>query len=217
MKAVIFGMNGVLYDSTPHIWQARKEYFTKIGIELKDEFISSLLGLSLKDQLTIIEKKHNLSIDYKNFEMLLRARELELLKYKLEPSKGVIELLNWLSERNIPKAIGSMNSRKNVLQNLRLLSLDKYFEVIVSVEDVEKKKPNPEFLLKAAEKLGVEPEECVYVDDSPNGIETAHKIGMKILCVISPQHTRKDYDSADYVVGSLEEVEKVLSQELEQK
>jgi len=124
------------------------------------------------------------------------------MKDNFKPFPGIVKFITWLKGNNFKIAIASMNIKKNITQDLTLLGLVEEFNVITTVEDVKNHKPDPEFLLVTAKKLGLKPEECVYVDDSPNGIETAHKIGMKVLSIQSPKRKSSDYVGHDFLCTS---------------
>lgn len=182
IKAVIFGMMGVIYDSTPFTWQARNQYLARFGVTISPTERLGLLGHPLTYQLEVINQKYNLSIDYDDFSNETRKIQLELMKDSLKPVAGLPEFLADLQKHQIKTAIASFNLRKFIDEDLAVMQLQDKFDVIVSAEDVSQKKPHPEILLKTAAKLGVKPEECIFIDDAATGIETARNAGMK--CII---------------------------------
>lgn len=173
IKAIIFGMMGVVYDSTPYTWKARNQYLTRYGVTIPPEEVLGLLGHPLTYQLEVINKKYNLSLDYEDFSRETRKIQLELMKGNVKPVEGLPEFLADLRKHQIKTAIASFNLRKFIEEDLTVMHLQNTFDVITSAEEVQQKKPNPEILLKTAAKLGVRPEECLFIDDAATGIETA--------------------------------------------
>lgn len=206
VKAVIFNMNGVLLNSTPFIWKARDIYLEKYGVQINDGEISELLGKSLRDQLAIINRRHNLNIDYNDFSKKTREIQLELMD-GMKPSEGVGALIDDLLKNDVKIAIASLNLKKFILEDLKIIGLKDKFEVITSVEEVENHKPHPEILLKTAEKLKVVPGNCIVIDDGIDGLEAAKRAGMKSIALATKFHKKDDLNqNADLVIHSLNEL-----------
>lgn len=118
---------------------------------------------------------------------------------------GVETLLKELYEKNIPMGIASNSSRSTVLSILELYGWQKYFSSIAALDDVDYVgKPAPDLYLRAAEGLGVDPKECIAIDDSENGIMAAKAAGM---CTIA---FGKQVQEADELVSSFEEKETIV-------
>lgn len=175
-------MVGVIYDATPYIWQARNQYLARYGVTISDTEVKELLGHPLTYQLGVINHKYNLALNYEDFSRETRKTQLELMKDSLKPVEGLLDFLADLKKHQIKTAIASFNLRKFIEEDLAIMGLQNSFDVITSAEEVQQKKPNPEILLKTAAKLGVKPEECLFIDDAAKGIETARNAGMK--CII---------------------------------
>lgn len=207
IRAVIFDMDGVIYDSTPYTWEARNIYLKKYGVYISDKEISQLLGRSLRDQLKIINDKHNLNLEFNDFSRKTRKIQVKLMKKNLKPCKGVKELIDDLLKHNIKIGLASSNLKRNILEDLKIMGLLDKFKIITSVEEAEHHKPHPEIFLKTAEKLNVRPEECVVIEDAINGIEAAKNGNMKAIAVLTRFHTKEDFKTADLIVNSLEELD----------
>ena len=203
MKAVIFDMDGVIYDSSPYVWKARNIYLKKYGVKITSQEISKLLGKSLRDQLSYINKKYSLSIDYEDFSRKTREIQVKLMKNKLKPKSGVKKLIYDLKKHKIKIAIASSNMRKFIIEDLKIMKLKDKFKVITSVEEVERHKPAPDIFLITAKKLKVKPENCLVIEDAVNGLQAAKKAGMKAVAVLTKFHKKEEFKDADLVVRSI--------------
>lgn len=195
-------MVGVIYDATPYIQKARDIYLARFGVQRSIQDIEETLGQPLQYQLDVLNKKFNLSLDYEEFSRETRKLQLELMKGKIKPIIGLPEFLIELKKSGIKVGIASFNIRKNVEEDLALLGLSDQFDIITTLEEVKTRKPDPEILLKTAQKLGVHPSECVYIDDSALGIEQARNAGMK-SCII---RTIFDQKLPDLVIHDFSEL-----------
>jgi len=203
MKAVIFDMDGVIYDSSPYVWKARNIYLKKYGVKITSQEISKLLGKSLRDQLSYINKKYGLSISYEDFSRKTREIQVKLMKNKLKPKSGVEKLIYDLKKHKIKIAIASSNMRKFIIEDLKIMKLKDKFKVITSVEEVERHKPAPDIFLITAKKLKVKPENCLVIEDAVNGLQAAKKAGMKAVAVLTKFHKKEEFKDVDLVVRSI--------------
>jgi beta-phosphoglucomutase family hydrolase len=123
----------------------------------------------------------------------------------IEPIPGTREWLEELEKAGIPRIIGSSTHRLNIETVLEIASLKRFFSEIVSAEDVTHGKPDPEVFLKAADKLGMPPAQCVVFEDTHFGIEAARNAGMKVVALTTthPENTLQD---ADRVVDRLDQL-----------
>lgn len=211
IKAVIFNMTGVLADPIPYIWESRNMILAEHGIRITTKEIQPTLGQSLREQLKAINKKYDLSLDYEKFSEENKRLSLELMKGRLKATKGAKELIDYLLRNKIKIAIASQNIRENIDSYLEMIGLGNKFDIIVSVEDLTKFKPDPEIFIKTAEKLNVEPKDCLMIDDSIFGMETAKKLGMKTIG-FAPKLQKKEelIKHADKVVDFLDEVIEII-------
>lgn len=103
----------------------------------------------------------------------------EIVKSNGVPVKrGLYDLLDYLEQNNIKKAVATSASRKRALNLLRMANIDKYFDYILCGDEIEKSKPDPEIFLKVSDKLACSPEKCLVLEDSEAGIAAAYIAGM---------------------------------------
>jgi HAD superfamily hydrolase (TIGR01509 family) len=204
IKAVIFDLDGVIYDSTPFTWKARNTYLEKYGIKIEEDEIREFLGRSFRDTLNGLNERYDLNLEFDDFSNKTREIAVNLMKDSLRPCDGVRELIDDLLKNDIKIAIASSNLKRFIEEDLEIMGLRSKFEMITSVEEVENHKPNPDIFLITAKKLNLQPEECVVIEDAVNGVKAAKRANMKVVAVLTKFHKREDFDKiADLIVDSL--------------
>lgn len=124
----------------------------------------------------------------------------------IEPLPGVRRLLETLAEAGIPCCVGSSTPRENILTVMELTGLGPLFAGICSAEDVTRGKPAPDVFLKAAQKIGCDPAECVVFEDAHVGVEAARAAGASVVAVCTTHPAESFLGKAGLIVGTLEEV-----------
>ena len=212
-KAVIFDMDGVIFDTERvylEIWQS---VFEKYCYKMTKELYVNVMGTGRKNVIkTFLE---NFGDDLP-IEKMYEEKDNQLF-YIIEnqgiPLKeGVKELFSMLKEKNYKIALATSAKRERVEKQIKDKWLKESFDAIVCGDDVEKGKPSPDIFLKAAKKIDVEPENCFVVEDSPAGIKAAFSGGMKGIHVEDLKVA--DEDILKYCQKSfkdLQEVKKYLS------
>ncbi|MDO4287774.1 MAG: HAD family phosphatase [Eubacterium sp.] len=208
IKAVIFDMDGLMFDSEPVSVEAWVAAGKKMGVDITREMVMAVFGHNRSD-LSDYWKKH-FGQDFDS-EKAAEIREIEMQKYAREhgiPMKrGLSALLKYLDRKNYLFTIASSSSKALIHINTAMAGIADYFEMTVSGDEVRHGKPAPDIYLKAAQKLGVKPEECLVLEDSPAGIAAGAAAGMKTIMVpdmIAP--TDKERAEAEMIADSLEEV-----------
>lgn len=204
--AVIFDSDGVVVDSEPFSLAAFREAMEAQGVHLSDEDIMANCGLTDADICDYVFKKYGTNVDVEEFHTLKQKLYEQKVKEKnLQPCPGVTDLLNEIEGKEIPYALASSGSSKKITFNLSRVNLLHRFPVIISGEQMERGKPDPDIFLTAAENLKTHPDYCVVIEDSLNGIEAAKRAGM--YCVgVAGTFPAERLQKADFVVESLEEV-----------
>lgn len=198
LKAVIFDLDGVLVTTDELHFEAWERLAKEIGINnfTKEDNIRQR-GVSRMASLDIIlEKTDAKYTDEEKEKMANKKNEDYVLSLDCLSSKdvlpGVLEFLEFLRYNNIKTAVGSAS--KNAPKILEKTELLKYFDAISCGLDVTKSKPDPEVFLVAAEKIGVDPEFCLVVEDSDAGITAAKRGNMLALAVGAAMNN----NNADY-------------------
>jgi beta-phosphoglucomutase family hydrolase len=208
LRAVIFDMDGVIIDSEPIYLRAGNEVFRYLGLDVSEEEHHSYVGISSKDMWSHIGNKYKIDLSTEELvEMEMKSYIDYLLSRKDEkPIPGVVELIEDLYKNNINLALASSSSIKSIKIVLDMFNLGKFFKTVVSGYEVENGKPAPDIFLYAAKRVGVQPEDCIVIEDSENGIEAAKSAGMKCIGFKNVNSGKQDLSSADMVIDSLSEV-----------
>ena len=125
----------------------------------------------------------------------------------LQPIKGIPELLANLKKDGIAIGLASSSEKAFIEMVLEELGIRGYFQAVVSGEEVERSKPEPEIFLRAAELLNVDPADCLVLEDSRHGVEAAKRAGMKCIGYQNPNSGPQDLSRADKIVHTLENLD----------
>jgi beta-phosphoglucomutase len=202
-RAVLWDMDGTLLDSAGYHFLAWRETLAAEGFNLTREQFLATFGQRNDHILRSLFGQDLPTSEIERIGEAKEARLRELIKKRgavLLP--GVQRWLRKLRNDGWRQAIASSAPLLNIETILDVLNIGDCFDAIVSAEDVQRGKPDPEVFLTAAAKLCVPAARCIVVEDAPAGIEAAHRAGMRTIGV-GPQHSRLP---ADIAVQSLEEL-----------
>ena len=191
IKAVIFDMDGVLIDTEKHYFTCWKQASAEAGFPFTDE-----QALSLRSSDAKVAEKRMREIFGEEFDYYaIRERRRQLVKETLEQcglekKPEVEETLRYLREKGIRTAVATATPLDLTKEHLSRLGILELFDAIVSAKEVEHGKPAPDVYLYACQQIGEKPEECIAVEDSPNGILSAYRAGLKPVMV--PDLTQPD-------------------------
>lgn len=179
--AFIFDLDGVIVDTAKYHYLAWKNLANALGFDFTEEQNELLKGVSRVKSLEILLSLGKVSLSEEKKQVLLHQKNKEYLEYvnkmtSEEILPGVNDLLNFLEINDIKYALGSAS--KNAPLILEKVGLLNRFTAIVDGNDVSKAKPDPEVFLIGAKKLGINPENCVVVEDAIAGIEAANAAKM---------------------------------------
>ena len=177
-RAVIFDMDGVLADSEPLYLQGINEVLKEFGLAITEDDHNELLGAAVGPTWDFIFGKYSPPAGYDECVARYDQTMVRLLSVPRKPLPGVRELLSELKRRRTPCALASSSWPNWVEALLTSTGLDGSFDVTVSSTAVEKGKPAPDIFLYTAEKLHVEPAQCVVLEDSRAGVTAAKAAGM---------------------------------------
>ncbi len=212
-KAFVFDLNGTMVNDMPYHIKAWHEKIIQLGGSLtldemkhqcygkNDELLERVfLGkYSLEERIKIGNEKEAIyRIEYKPFLKLM---------------DGLDQFIEKAYEQNIKMAIGSaaiMNNINFVIQNMHI---EHYFDAIISANDVEHSKPDPETFLKCAEALSVAPADCLVFEDTPKGVECALKAGMQAVVILGEHEAAEfeQYENVIHLVRDYQGLERLLS------
>ena len=175
-KALIFDLDGTLVDSMPLHYEAWKDVCAIKGLSFSEEEFYSLAGVPTDRISEILNERHGTDFEPKAVSNLKEETYLKKID-KLQPIKPVFELAKKYHGK-LPMAIGTGSPGRHSWEAVRTLGLDKYFDILVSKNDVKEGKPNPETFLKCAKAMDISPEYCQVFEDGDPGLQAAKTAGM---------------------------------------
>jgi len=180
-KAFIFDLDGVIVDTAKYHFLAWKNLANELGFDFTEAQNELLKGVSRVKSLEIILNIGKVTLSEERTQAFLVKKNTEYLAFinKMTADEilpGVLKVLTFLKNNNIPFALGSASKNARfILEQVGIIDL---FDAIVDGNDVSKAKPDPEVFLIGAEKLNVAPENCVVFEDAIAGVEAANNAGM---------------------------------------
>ncbi len=206
IKAILFDVDGVLVDSLKANELYKKKLFRQAGYEDVDDIIEDSFHKPFKQVVKEVLESKNIT-DKKEADKLFKLmidpelRDFQAKYYKFP--KDLKEILEKLHER-FTLGVVTSRVRLGAEEILNLAEIDKYFDVVISVDDVTNYKPHPEPLQKALKRLGLEAEEAVYIGDSDTDILAAHAAGMASIHLSEVVHEaahHQIYDFSEIIEG----------------
>ena len=201
--AVLWDMDGTLLDSAEYHWLAWREALAAEGFDLTRAQFESTFG---QRNDTILRATFGPDLPLGEVDRIAgvkEARYRELVKtHGIDALPGVRRWLDRLKAGGWRQAVASAAPRLNVETILDALNIADCFDAIVSAEDVQRGKPDPQVFLLAAERLGVSPARCIVLEDALAGIEGARRAGMRSIGVLSTHASLR----ADLTVRTLDEL-----------
>jgi len=183
-RAVLWDLDGTLVDSEEYHWQSWQHAMALDGTPVTHDQFMQTFG---QRNETILRGWLGDSVALERINRIADAKETEYRRlaaeHGLTPLPGAAEWLVRLQAAGWKQAIASSAPRLNVDVMLAALGLERYFDAIVSSEDVTRGKPEPDVFLIAAERLGASPDRCVVVEDAAAGVEAARRAGMRSIGV----------------------------------
>jgi len=200
LKAIIFDFDGVLADSVPAYRNAVIDAAGQAGItDCDGDDIESA------DTRTVAQRiinQYNLDIDVETMAAQIEEFALDRLLTASRIVPGARRLVESVRQAGLRTAIGSLAPRRNINAILGQAGMQDMFEAIIAVDDIEKIKPDPEVFLKAADAIGVLPDECVVIEDADFGIAAALAAGM-VAVALTTTLPANELAAAHYIVPGL--------------
>lgn len=206
ISAVLWDMDGTLTDSEPLHFLAYKRWLAQYHVAFTESDYRQFLGATDLALCQMLIDKHKLPV--MPGKMCAEKEELyaEIVRDQVELLPGVLKLLEALKAHQVSNAVASSATMAAIELMLVSLKIKDYFQVIASGEEVANSKPAPDVFLLASDRLKVAPRNCLVVEDSINGIRAAKAAGMHCLAVPCQWTRYQDQSSADFRLGSLDEL-----------
>ena len=209
MKAIVFDMDGVLFDTEMVCLEGWKQVAENNNLPNMEQVFTRCIGLNNNDCQAVLRDAYGEDFDYGTFRKQASVEFWNYIETKGLPEKPFMhELLEWLKASDYKVGLASSTRRESVLNCLKNAGILEYFEVIISGDMVEHSKPEPDIYLLACAELGVEPGEAYAIEDSFNGIRSAYDAGMKPIMV--PDMLAPDEEMREKSVVILKDLGEVL-------
>jgi beta-phosphoglucomutase family hydrolase len=205
IRAVIWDMDGVIVDTAPYHLKAWQEALSRRGVKFTEADFRHSFG---QRNDTIIRSAMGEDTSRELIEAISQEKEesfRQRIGQHIQPLPGVIALIKSLQEHGFKMALASSAPIANIELLTRSLGIDSCFQTIISDQDVTKGKPDPQGFELAARKLGVEPTNCIVIEDAVAGVTAAKRAGMHCLAVTNT-HPATSLAAADLIVDTLEAV-----------
>ena len=212
IRAVLFDMDGTLIDTEKYYRVFWPKAMAEFGYHMTDEQVLSMRSLGRPFAPARLKEWFGEELDY----YAIRARRTEMMEAQLDLDgiqlkPGAVEILEELRRRGILAAVATATPPERTEKYLGLTGIRPYFSKIISATQVKEGKPSPDIYLYACEQLGLAPEECMAVEDAPNGILAAYRAGLRVVMVPDQTQPTKELRSMLYAsVDRLDELTNCL-------
>jgi HAD superfamily hydrolase (TIGR01509 family) len=208
IRAIIFDLDGVLADSEPWWNQIDAQLLKEYGADYRGEYHEDVLGVSYPIAVEFYKKTFNISAP--TGEMMKRRGEIaaEFFAKKIGLFPNTREVLAQLRELPIRLGLATSSVGASARPFLDRHQIAKFFDVIITGDEIERGKPEPDIYLAAAKKLGVSANECLVIEDSLSGIAAAKAAQMRVAAIpdrrfVDPREYEKQ---SDYLLNDLSEI-----------
>lgn len=208
IDTVIFDMDGTLIDTEKYYRICWPQALAAFGYHMTDEQALSMRSLGRPFAPARLKEMFGDEIDY--HQVRNKRKELMeacLAREGIQLKPGAIELLTWLKEQGIRTAIATATDMERTNRYLEQLGLLQYFDTIISATMVKEGKPSPDIYLYACEQLGRKPQDCIAVEDSPNGAISAYRAGCKVVMV--PDQTQPEEELREKLFACVENLTEI--------
>lgn len=209
VKAAIFDMDGTMINNMAYHKKAWIEFCRRHGLDLTEEEFKERFSGKKNDQiLSTIFGRGLTAGEVSKYAAEKEGVYQELYRPDIREVEGLRDLISQLKERGIRLAIATTAPETNRRFGLEALGLGAEFEVILGDEHVSRGKPDPQIYLETANRLGLDPSQCIVFEDSPPGVESGKAAGMRVIGILT-SHTPDDLSKADMHVKDFSQLELV--------
>lgn len=212
IKGVLFDMDGVLADSERFICEAAIMMFEELGIKTGPEDFKPFVGTGENRYLGNVAGKYGIGLDIEKAKAMTYDIYLRIIAGKLKPYPGAYDFVGYCRERGFKLALATSSDEVKMLASLNEIGIPPTaFDATINGLEVDRRKPFPDIYVKAAERIGLEPRQCLVIEDAVSGITAAKAAGCKCLA-LTTTFGNHALNEADWICDSLTNVpEEALS------
>jgi len=212
VEAVIFDFDGVIVDTEPLHYAAFQRTLEPIGLHFTwQEYIDTYIGFDDRDAFKHAFSSKTKTISQDELHVLIGQKAMffqDVIRSGVSAYPGVLDLIAYMSSNKVPLAICSGALRSDIDPILEMLGISKYFDVIVTADDVAVSKPDPECYqlafqrLKSAHNNPFSKDAALAIEDTPAGISSAKAAGLSV-CAVTNSYPAARLDQATFITDSL--------------
>ncbi|GAA0816190.1 HAD family hydrolase [Clostridium tertium] len=208
LKLVIFDMDGLIFDTERLSYESWKEAAKEFNIDFDLNLLYKLLGTNHESVRNTLHNEFENKINVDNYIMERNNIYLsKIMNGEVEKKKGIEELLKYLTDKNIKKAVATSSNREIAYKLLKDAGIYDYYDYILCGDEVKKSKPNPEVFLRVAEKLDIPANQCMVLEDSEAGTIAASRARMTPVIIPDLKNPSEDIEKLAFKkLNNLEEV-----------
>lgn len=211
VELVIFDMDGLIFDTEKLSYLSFVEAAKKFNINFDLKIFHKMLGTNHESIRNTLKDEFGDKMDIDEYIKEKRRINLSLLQDGAEKKYGLDELLMYLTDKNIKKAVATSSNREVALNILEKTNILQYFNYVLCGDEVRKSKPDPEVFLNVAKKLEVNPRNCLVLEDSEAGTIAASRGKIKVIIIPDLKEPDKEIEVLAYKkLNNLKEVINVL-------
>lgn len=201
IKAIIFDMDGLMIDSERVTFECYQERLKDMNLTMDEEFYKTLLGKPIKG---IYQRFYDVyGNDFPIQNVIQDVHQLMAERFETEGvpvKKGLVELLHYLKDNNYKTIVATSSNRERVDKILAQAKITEFFDDSICGDEVTKGKPNPEVFLKSCQKLGVNVDEAIVLEDSEAGIQASYDANIKVICIPDMKYPEKQYEEKTFKI-----------------
>lgn len=203
-KGILFDMDGVIVDNLPYHVDAWMVFCEKNGFNLsRDIFFNEMNGLNAKSSFEYLFKKSLTKEEVHFYEEQKEVIYREYYKDHIRPAEGLLDFIQEAKSNGIKIALATSAGQGNIDFTIDGLGIRHLFDAIIGGHQVVNGKPDPEIYLKAAELLGLNPKDCVVIEDSIQGMEAGYAAGARVIGITTTHRpeemTKTFYQSKNFI------------------